>query len=122
MDLLDEIKNTSDDKVKLFLQLQEQRTKLPPPPVEVPKPVTESVLENTESVSSNSSVGKGKLGMKKPTEQLSTHPVAVMRRIEYEKNRNNPEWMAKKAETARRYRQKQKAKLEQQKLEAQNQE
>ena len=140
LQLLNEIKNMSEDKVKLLLMLQaQQSSNTPPPPsspvvlkeiVEAPpapkKPkkvvkktlalaeivdVPEEDTESIASISSNSSlVGKGKVGMKKPVEELSNHPVAVLRRNQYEANKNNPEYMKKKSETARRYREKAKAK------------
>jgi len=139
LQLLNEIKNMSEEKVKLLLMLQAQQSNTLPPPsspvvlkeiVEAPpapkKPkkvvkktlalaeivdVPEEDTESIASISSNSSlVGKGKVGMKKPVEELSEHPVAVLRRAQYEANKGNPEYMKKKSQTARRYREKAKLK------------
>ena len=73
--------------------------------VEKPTEKPEVSLNNSPASSSNDSTNRTDSNdSTKPKPQLSTHPVAILRRAQYENNKKNPEWMKKKAESAKKYR------------------
>lgn len=95
--------NLSDtDKLKIVKLLTENNLKKhdeindnsnsPPPPPKV-------IIKSCGNRSNADKIGKK---TKEPSE-YSTHPRAIKRREEYERNRTNPEFMRKKAERNREY-------------------
>ena len=58
--------------------------------------------------------GKHRTGIVKPPEELSTTPIAILRRQQYQAKKNNPIFMEEKARKAREYRAKKRLELQQQ--------
>lgn len=58
--------------------------------------------------------GKHRTGVVKPPEELSTTPIAILRRQQYQAKKNDPKFLQEKAQKAREYRQRKKLELQQQ--------
>ena len=94
-----------ESTAELNTETKPTETKPTKPNATEPKPT-----EPTEKLTR----GKHRTGVVKPPEELSTTPIAILRRQQYQAKKNDPKFLQEKAHKAREYRQRKKLELQQQ--------